>query len=1683
MPRPGMAVHITLLVVLVAPVPVFGRGNSRAAQTEAALKDLLHAWRSGGGWQPYRGRPSAVRAQNQQIHSAVKNIFGGLKTLGLLPRGSAPQPGMDKSLDRNRLSGFLYNISMYLQGVGEAKDNPHPSDQDQFWENVLYSFLQLNQEGLYSTWDGKVAPRPTFKMLDLFLSLRGSPHWNGLLGLVQAIASLSGQQNQRHLLTFFSQNWRMISALLDATLQGLLSGTYGQASAGVQGFICILKGRDDCAFNVGWLQQLMDFLETRNWKPVINLHPAILAGEHHTGAPSAGRFKPFSMLPEAFREDSHPTNQTRPNTEDLGSMSSLLLQALSRSSPAEPASRLAEPSPVLLKGLDGLRRGLLHRVGSSVYGNLRKKVSHVTDALLDEVSSLVGVPHPNQHGKCSVGDLRQLILWGIRNNLTWNAQALGFISQGPPTRPQFRSCPSFQEDGRSSRPLRPAQRPRSFKPQPSRRAAWKRRSSEYLSSAEILEAACNDSIPGLSGVSNFTVFLYCNLFEGNDDGTIAEAGHVGPDLHTSCSDAAWYLSAAEEDFLWVHVCSEFFAREFNNTVCANSSFWLRRAQQASMTQDYQYLNRSSIDELCVQLSSKTSGGSGPDPDDECLMQLRTRSLSARDFRRCFLPNSFTLITSLCGNDSEPYPHGGGWAAEYCSRVLHNDSSAPLGQEPCDYEHWGGQRFMNHTLLQLCAETEGLKEHVCLNATLLHPLAAAQPWLLGWCSDLGLEPAGGGEKCFLQRVFDMLPAPYNFDTSRLCASPAPFLLEALYSLSQCEGGRDERVGWLGAVRYVLRVLDFVVGISAGLEEGESDVRQGLSQAILLSSLLDNTSFWGTLRPNASLSVLHTIGLFLRKEQDPSLKEDLLSCFSPVLWDLIQREDNSSALRVLFQEYLQMPRESIRTLVMTAEKDAVKRFLSHVRQSWDQLQVETAQASQKEQQAMETMTSAFIHKFTRVTPDLFVDLSQFIPFMSVSDIMTFPTSLMVNDSVLMAIRDHSSEMKSPQKRAFVKRLLQTKVVEEVPSWPAYFLSSILPLLPYVPVCYFQRLTVQQLSPLVEVLGNSSLDATRGRHVLRTVFSKSKNLTCVDVSRLGTLACYLNPEELHQLLMVSPPLWRQLGTCVSEGHASSTGRLSHWLALAVRHLDASSLSPQELSALRGLLPHLGASFLQPFSTPRLLQILSQPGLPSYPPAQAFRILTKLTQEVNAISQEEDVSGAALDLLGPLMPFLDRDTFGQVEQESLRLRLDEMKGYCLPQDTMKEMARILTQRDLLGDPATWTIEEVEHTGRLLFALSPSQIASIPLDVLRPDVVEQVLESQKSWEDSEVGQSCKPLGELVEKRENLVRGIVRRRGRRRKEPVPGCADIKGTFPSAWSATQLGRMEEEELANCVEDLAQDDSLSPEQRRALWARLRQSYGPAKSLTREQILELGCLVMEMSERELQDANLADLGTVTHLGAWRGWTPKKVRAAMMSFLRHSDLKLEELEATELASLGNLLCGLSPMEISRLDPKHLSMATLFLRELHLPCSEQQMEALLSQLSRPQGFGSISSWGPEIFTEIGNLAVGLPDIVLSALVREQVEGLTPEVIGLIPPTKMAVALSSPQFSWLTVEQASAVTEEQWSELGGEQKRALAMALYEGDLPLEHRGRNLAPLAWSPDCLTVWLLCLSYLLKNALLLP
>lgn len=333
--------------------------------------------------------------------------MGSLKTLGLLPSKSLPS--LNKPIDRHRLSGFLYNISLYLQEMGaELEEATVEPDEEQLWEKVLHFFLQSEGSAALNQWDGRVPPRPSVRVQDWFLSLRGSPHWDWLLGLLQSLISLSERQPHRPLLTFLSQNWKTVSAVLEAALQALVSGTYGQASAGLQGFICALKGRSDCAFSVSWLQQLLRFLETRNWKPVVSLHPAGEGAEHNRGSSAFGRLKPFSLPPEAMRQDELLGNASLEDMmateDDPDSMQSLLLQVLSRSGGGERGGRLAQKNLALVQSLDGLRRGLLHRVGSSVYSNLRKKVSRVTMAMLDDVSTLVDVPQPNAQGRCTVGE-------------------------------------------------------------------------------------------------------------------------------------------------------------------------------------------------------------------------------------------------------------------------------------------------------------------------------------------------------------------------------------------------------------------------------------------------------------------------------------------------------------------------------------------------------------------------------------------------------------------------------------------------------------------------------------------------------------------------------------------------------------------------------------------------------------------------------------------------------------------------------------------------------------------------------------------------------------------------------------------------------------------------------------------------------------------------------------------------------------------------------------------------------------------------------------------------------------------------------------------------------------------------------------------------------------------------------
>ncbi|CAM4531231.1 unnamed protein product [Lepidochelys olivacea] len=130
------------------------------------------------------------------------------------------------------------------------------------------------------------------------------------------------------------------------------------------------------------------------------------------------------------------------------------------------------------------------------------------------------------------------------------------------------------------------------------------------------------------------------------------------------------------------------------------------------------------------------------------------------------------------------------------------------------------------------------------------------------------------QCFLQRLLDILPISSHVDASQLCRDPASYLLGLVSQLTHCE---EEPPRWILSMNYLLRLLDFTLPFSELDEVGQA-ARDQLSEAILLSSLLDNGSFWASLEVNSSLSILRAVGQYLRQEHDASFKGELLSCLS-------------------------------------------------------------------------------------------------------------------------------------------------------------------------------------------------------------------------------------------------------------------------------------------------------------------------------------------------------------------------------------------------------------------------------------------------------------------------------------------------------------------------------------------------------------------------------------------------------------------------------------------------------------------------------------------------------------------------------------------------------------------------------------------------------------------------------------
>lgn len=284
---------------------------------------------------------------------------------------------------QNRLSEFLQNISTYLQN-----QEPHVQEAEK-WDNLVNQFLQVPVE--------RSSALPLIRLQDFLVSLRGSRNWSVLLGFVQSIfKSISGSQNAVQLL---GQNWEMLSGLLDTLFQAFLSGTLTQTSTTLQGVLCSLMGYHNCGFLPDQFMRLLLPFEANNWRPVVNVQSGSSVTSH-------GNYRPFSMLADTLKERN--SNSSRPITGSAKEEVQNVLEILYRSRERDKGTKVADSDrakeDVVWEVLEDLRYSLMKKMERSVYDNLNRKVSRMAGTLMHRVSSVIGIPHADQNGRCSVGE-------------------------------------------------------------------------------------------------------------------------------------------------------------------------------------------------------------------------------------------------------------------------------------------------------------------------------------------------------------------------------------------------------------------------------------------------------------------------------------------------------------------------------------------------------------------------------------------------------------------------------------------------------------------------------------------------------------------------------------------------------------------------------------------------------------------------------------------------------------------------------------------------------------------------------------------------------------------------------------------------------------------------------------------------------------------------------------------------------------------------------------------------------------------------------------------------------------------------------------------------------------------------------------------------------------------------------
>ncbi|XP_056317568.1 stereocilin-like [Danio aesculapii] len=681
-----------------------------------------------------------------------------------------------------------------------------------------------------------------------------------------------------------------------------------------------------------------------------------------------------------------------------------------------------------------------------------------------------------------------------------------------------------------------------------------------------------------------------------------------------------------------------------------------------------------------------------------------------------------------------------------------------------------------------------------------------------------------------------------------------------------------------------------------------------------------------------------------------------------------------------------------------------------------------------------------------------LGSLVSGVKVETLWTLPSDVLLEALPAMSLQ--TPGLTPPQVNAIISSLWGSSSVSQWMDKVQPLLSStpLLSVIPQVPLLLIRDTAVhtrlwntQQAKVLFKeaVYSHPSL-SLKDFLSLGTV---ATGVTCTDLKKLFESLASLSPlRDILAFLREQPvPLHPSLTQCINEElynfnfFSDLLGDLGPQIALSLPLSTIKKFPPDKMDSLRRMI----------VEDPHYFLLL--------PSTKQAALVDKMVQRLDMYSGIYTLQ--EFHSLGVMATFVADEMFWQLDRSFFVDNLEFLRGFCYSSNKRDLVAKMLQEPKTFGAVQNWTSETLNQVDRFLFFLPKEIIQLIPLGLMSLERIERLFLSHQEWESGQLGSLCQSPNELFDKQQfvlQLFLGFLKVGRATYIGLTPTCESLHVTQPAAWTIDSLKNMPSTAFRRCLQLIGEDPFFSQFELSVLLTKTKEVYGTPSSYNSSVIAQLGRIATQLSLNELASLKLSEIESIAAMGAVNMWNSRQLKTLFSTVLNSSKKNPSQLDSSTFVALGHIVCGIDASVMRSLNPVEFSKAVLWLGRLRLSCSEEQLQTLIGLLSNSLSFGLISSWGSEIFIEIGAIAAGLPDIAMSALVKEQIEGITPLAISLIPAGKFAVVFNQAQIRMFTYEQAIAVTDAQRSALSSVQQTALYMVLNPWeDKPIDFRGRSL----------------------------